>query len=49
MFNDLEALNVKETIEFYERAFGFSRKFVTPENLVNYLRSPLIQRKKVEH
>lgn len=23
--------NVKETIEFYERAFGFSRKFITPE------------------
>jgi len=24
--------NVTETIEFYEKAFGFSRKFVTPEN-----------------
>jgi uncharacterized glyoxalase superfamily protein PhnB len=24
--------NVSETIEFYERAFGFRRKFVTPEN-----------------
>jgi len=24
--------NVKETVEFYERAFGFSRKFITPEN-----------------
>lgn len=24
--------NVTETIEFYERAFGLSRKFVTPEN-----------------
>lgn len=24
--------NVKETIEFYEKAFGFQQKFVTPEN-----------------
>jgi lactoylglutathione lyase len=24
--------NVSETIEFYEQAFGFRRKFVTPEN-----------------
>lgn len=24
--------NVLETIEFYEKAFGFQRKFVTPEN-----------------
>ena len=24
--------NVVETIEFYEKAFGFSRKFITPEN-----------------
>jgi len=24
--------NVEETITFYEKAFGFSRKFVTPEN-----------------
>ncbi len=24
--------NVSETIEFYERAFGLSRKFITPEN-----------------
>lgn len=24
--------NVSETIEFYEKAFGFSRKFITPEN-----------------
>lgn len=24
--------NVTETIEFYEKAFGFNRKFVTPEN-----------------
>ena len=24
--------NVKETIEFYEKAFGFTKKFVTPEN-----------------
>lgn len=24
--------NVPETIEFYEKAFGFSRKFITPEN-----------------
>lgn len=24
--------NVTETIEFYEIAFGFSRKFITPEN-----------------
>lgn len=24
--------NVSETIEFYEQAFGFSRKFVTPED-----------------
>lgn len=24
--------NVLETIEFYEKAFGFSRKFITPEN-----------------
>lgn len=23
--------NVSETIEFYERVFGFSRKFITPE------------------
>lgn len=23
--------NVSQTIEFYERAFGFNRKFVTPE------------------
>ena len=23
---------VKETIEFYEKAFGFQQKFVTPEN-----------------
>lgn len=24
--------NVSETIEFYEKAFGFHRKFITPEN-----------------
>ncbi len=24
--------NVIETIEFYEKAFGFNRKFITPEN-----------------
>ena len=24
--------NVTETIEFYEKAFGFRRKFITPEN-----------------
>ncbi|GAA3737927.1 MULTISPECIES: VOC family protein [Flavobacterium] len=24
--------NVEETISFYENAFGFSRKFVTPDN-----------------
>ena len=24
--------NVTATIEFYEKAFGFQRKFVTPEN-----------------
>lgn len=24
--------NVEKTIEFYEKAFGFNRKFVTPEN-----------------
>ncbi len=24
--------NAVETIEFYERAFGFNRKFITPEN-----------------
>ena len=24
--------NVKETIDFYEKAFGFQQKFVTPEN-----------------
>ncbi|MEM8528232.1 MAG: VOC family protein [Bacteroidota bacterium] len=24
--------NVTKTIEFYERAFGFTRKFITPEN-----------------
>jgi uncharacterized glyoxalase superfamily protein PhnB len=24
--------NVAETIEFYEKAFGFRRKFLTPEN-----------------
>lgn len=24
--------NVKETIEFYQKAFGFQPKFVTPEN-----------------
>ena len=24
--------NVTETIAFYEKAFGFSRKFITPEN-----------------
>ena len=24
--------NVTKTIEFYEKAFGFSRKFITPEN-----------------
>lgn len=24
--------NVKETLEFYEKAFGFYQKFVTPEN-----------------
>ncbi|EPR66425.1 Lactoylglutathione lyase [Cyclobacterium qasimii M12-11B] len=24
--------NVKETIAFYEKAFGFHKKFVTPEN-----------------
>ncbi|MCK8521054.1 VOC family protein [Aquimarina sp. D1M17] len=24
--------NVKETIEFYKKAFGFEQKFVTPEN-----------------
>jgi len=24
--------NVKETIDFYEKAFGFQQKFITPEN-----------------
>ncbi|TDQ27841.1 VOC family protein [Tenacibaculum caenipelagi] len=24
--------NVKETIEFYQKAFGFQQKFLTPEN-----------------
>jgi len=24
--------NVSESIEFYEKAFGFKRKFITPEN-----------------
>ena len=24
--------NVKETMEFYEKAFGFQSKFITPEN-----------------
>ncbi len=24
--------NVEETIQFYEKAFGFNRKFITPEN-----------------
>ncbi|MEQ8241691.1 MAG: VOC family protein [Cyclobacteriaceae bacterium] len=24
--------NVNETIEFYEKAFGFTRKFIAPEN-----------------
>lgn len=24
--------DVSRTIEFYEKAFGFSRKFITPEN-----------------
>ena len=24
--------NVPETIKFYENAFGFSRKFISPEN-----------------
>ncbi len=24
--------NVKETIDFYEKAFGFTSKFITPEN-----------------
>ncbi|WP_107038754.1 VOC family protein [Brumimicrobium mesophilum] len=24
--------NVAETVEFYEKAFGFKRKFITPEN-----------------
>jgi uncharacterized glyoxalase superfamily protein PhnB len=24
--------NVTKTIEFYEKAFGFHRKFITPEN-----------------
>lgn len=24
--------NVKETIEFYKKAFGFQQKFITPEN-----------------
>ncbi len=24
--------NVEKTIEFYEKAFGFHRKFITPEN-----------------
>ena len=24
--------NVEDTVEFYERAFGFTRKFITPEN-----------------
>ncbi len=24
--------NVKETIEFYQKAFGFQQKFITPEN-----------------
>ena len=24
--------NITETIEFYEKAFGFRRKFITPEN-----------------
>jgi len=24
--------NVEETIHFYEKAFGFNRKFITPEN-----------------
>ena len=24
--------NVKETIEFYKKSFGFQQKFITPEN-----------------
>jgi uncharacterized glyoxalase superfamily protein PhnB len=28
----LYVYNVPETIEFYEKAFGFSRKFITSEN-----------------
>ena len=24
--------NVKETIEFYQKAFGFQQKFITPED-----------------
>lgn len=24
--------NVSESIEFYEKAFGFKRKFITPDN-----------------
>jgi len=28
----LYVANVPETTEFYERAFGFARKFITPEN-----------------
>ncbi|CAM4135810.1 MULTISPECIES: VOC family protein [Flavobacterium] len=28
----LYVYSVTETIEFYEKAFGFSRKFITPQN-----------------
>lgn len=31
-FTILYVDNVPETIEFYENAFGFSRKFISPEN-----------------
>jgi lactoylglutathione lyase len=28
----LYVLEVAKSVEFYERSFGFTRKFVTPEN-----------------
>ncbi len=31
-YSILYVKNVLETVDFYERAFGFQRKFVTPEN-----------------
>lgn len=31
-YNIIYVENVTETIEFYEKAFGFDRKFITPEN-----------------